>query len=74
MYYFARLFSQITGITPQLYLANLRLERARKLLAETALPISEIAAAVGYKSQSHLAKVFKSVSGVAPRVYREAAT
>lgn len=71
-YYFARLFKQITGLTPHVYLANLRLERARKLLAETALPISEIAAAVGYQSQSHFTKVFKSVTGVTPRAYREA--
>lgn len=71
-YYFARLFKQITGLTPHVYLANLRLERARKLLAETSLPISEIAAAVGYQSQSHFTKVFKSVSGVTPRAYREA--
>ena len=71
-YHFARLFKQITGITPHLYLANLRLDRARKLLAESASPISEIAAAVGYQSQSHFTKVFKSVTGVTPRAYREA--
>jgi AraC family transcriptional regulator len=72
-YHFARLFKQITGVTPHVYLANIRLERARKLLAETALPISEIASAVGYQSQSHFTKMFKSVTGVTPRVFREAA-
>src|SRR6266516_7040109 len=34
-YHFARLFKQITGITPHVYLANIRIERARKLVAET---------------------------------------
>jgi AraC family transcriptional regulator len=72
-YHFARLFKQITRLTPHVYLANLRLERARKLLAETALPISEIAATVGYQSQSHFSKMFKSVVGITPRAYREAA-
>ena len=72
-YHFARFFKQISGVTPHVYLANLRLERARKLLAETALPISEIAALVGYQSQSHFTKMFKSVTGVTPRAYREAA-
>jgi AraC family transcriptional regulator len=72
-YHFARFFKQISGVTPHVYLANLRLERARKLLAETALPISEIASLVGYQSQSHFTKMFKSVTGVTPRVYREAA-
>ncbi len=72
-YHFARLFKQISGVTPHVYLSNLRLERARKLLAETALPISEIASVVGYQSQSHFTKMFKSVTGVTPRAYREAA-
>jgi len=72
-YHFARLFKQITGVTPHVYLANVRLERARKLLAETALPISEIAAMVGYQSQSHFSKMFKSVAGITPRAYREGA-
>jgi AraC family transcriptional regulator len=72
-YHFARLFKQISGVTPHVYLANLRLERARKLLAETALPISEIASVVGYQSQSHFTKMFKSVTGVTPRAYRDGA-
>lgn len=72
-YHFARLFKQITGVTPHVYLANVRLERARKLLADTALPISEIASMVGYQSQSHFSKMFKSVTGITPRAYREAA-
>ena len=72
-YHFARLFKQITRVTPHVYLANLRLERARKLLTETALPISEVASMVGYQSQSHFSKMFKSVAGITPRAYREAA-
>jgi AraC family transcriptional regulator len=72
-YHFARVFKQISGVTPHVYLANIRLERARKLLAETALPISEIASLVGYQSQSHFTKMFKAVAGVTPRAYREAA-
>jgi len=71
-FHFARMFKQITGVTPHYYLANLRLERARKLLLETALPISEIAAMVGYQSQSHFARVFRSVTGVTPRAFRNA--
>src|SRR5262245_10197006 len=71
-FHFARMFKQITGVTPHYYLANLRLERARKLLLETALPISEIAAMVGYQSQSHFTRVFRSVAGVTPRAFRNA--
>ena len=70
-YHFARLFKQITGVTPHVYLANVRLERARKLLADTALPIGQIASMVGYQSQSHFSKMFRSVTGITPRAYRE---
>jgi AraC family transcriptional regulator len=69
-FHFARLFKQITGVTPHVYLANLRIERARKLLVETRIPIIEIAAMVGYHSQSHFTKIFKSVTGLTPREYR----
>ncbi|HKS39903.1 MAG TPA: helix-turn-helix domain-containing protein [Blastocatellia bacterium] len=70
-YHFARLFKQVTGVTVHVYLANLRLEHARRLLAETELAISEISTRVGYQSQSHFTKIFKSVTGVTPRVYRD---
>jgi AraC-like DNA-binding protein len=69
-FHFARLFKQITGLTPHVYLANLRIERARKLLAETQIPIIEIAAMVGYQSHSHFTKIFKSVTGLTPSAYR----
>jgi AraC family transcriptional regulator len=70
-YHFARLFKQITGATPHVYLANLRIEKARRLLVETNHPIVEITAMVGYQSQSHFTKIFKSVTGVTPRAYRD---
>jgi len=70
-YHFARLFKQVAGVTVHVYLANLRLEHARKLLVETEMAISEIATRVGYQSQSHFTKMFKSVAGVTPRAYRE---
>ena|SRR5438128_6205582 len=70
-YHFARLFKQVTGATPHVYLANLRIEKARRLLAETAHPIIEIAAMVGYQSQSHFTKIFKAITGLTPRAYRE---
>lgn len=73
-YHFARLFKQITGVTPHVYLANVRLEHARRLLSETSMPISQIAIKVGYQSQSHFTKMFKSVTGVTPRVYRDSAS
>ncbi|HYL99580.1 MAG TPA: AraC family transcriptional regulator [Blastocatellia bacterium] len=70
-FHFARLFKQILGVTPHMYLANLRLEEARRLLSETELSISEVAAMVGYQSQSHFTRVFKAVTGITPRCFRQ---
>ncbi len=72
-HYFAHLFKQITGLTPHAYLANLRIERARALLVQTDLPITRIAAEVGYRSSSHFAHAFRSVTGESPRAFRAAA-
>ncbi|MCI0525566.1 MAG: helix-turn-helix transcriptional regulator [Acidobacteria bacterium] len=72
-FHFARLFKKITGGTPHAYLASLRIERARRLLAETDLPITEAGAQVGYNSQSHFTKVFREATGFTPRAFREAA-
>jgi AraC family transcriptional regulator len=70
-YHFARVFKQITGLTPHAYLANIRLERARKLLSETTFSINQVAAMVGYQSQSHFTKIFKAVTGITPGAFRE---
>ncbi|HKX32442.1 MAG TPA: helix-turn-helix transcriptional regulator, partial [Blastocatellia bacterium] len=59
-------------VSPHTYLASLRIERARRLLAETPLPLSEVGALVGYKSQSHFTKIFREATGVTPRAFREA--
>jgi AraC-like DNA-binding protein len=72
-FHFARLFKKITGQTPHAYLAAVRLERARQMLAESDLPISEIGARVGYTSQSHFTKVFRAATGLTPKAFRAAA-
>jgi AraC family transcriptional regulator len=71
-FHFARLFKKITSATPHSYLASLRVERARRLLAETDLPLAEVGARVGYESQSHFTKVFREATGLTPRAFREA--
>ncbi|HZS07729.1 MAG TPA: helix-turn-helix domain-containing protein [Blastocatellia bacterium] len=73
-FHFARLFKKITGTTPHAYLATLRIEKARRMLAETDLSIIEIGARVGYTSQSHFTKIFREATGLTPRVFRAAAT
>lgn len=72
-FHFARLFKKITGLTPHAYLAGLRIERARRLLAESDLSIVEVGAMVGYASQSHFTKIFREATGLTPRAFRQAA-
>ena len=71
-FHFAHLFKSLTGTTPRAYLASIRIERARRLLAETDLAINEVAAQVGYESQSHFTNVFKEATGMTPRAFRKA--
>jgi AraC family transcriptional regulator len=71
-FHFARLFKKITGATPHAYLASLRIERARRLLAESDLPITEVGAQVGYNSQSHFTKIFREATGMTPKAFRDA--
>jgi AraC family transcriptional regulator len=72
-FHFARLFKKLTGATPHAYLAGLRIERARRLLAESDLPILDVGAEVGYASQSHFTKVFREATGMTPHAFRRAA-
>ena len=71
-FHFARLFKKVTGATPHAYLAELRVARARTLLAETDLSITEVGARVGYGSSSHFTKAFRQATGLTPSAFRNA--
>lgn len=71
-FHFARLFKKLTGTTPHSYLAALRTNQAKLLIAETDLSITEISARVGYASPSHFTKSFRQATGLAPRAFRKA--
>jgi AraC family transcriptional regulator len=71
-FHFSRLFKKLAGATPHAYLASLRAARARDLLAETDLSITEVGARVGYMSSSHFSKAFRQSTGISPRAYRKA--
>jgi AraC family transcriptional activator of pyochelin receptor len=62
-------FRQVHGITPYRYLAEQRLEMARRLLRERQTNVTEAAFAAGYSSLSHFAKIFRAKFGVNPREY-----
>jgi AraC family transcriptional regulator len=70
-YHFSRAFKQSMGYSPTNYIAERRVDRARKLLEETDLPIAEIALRAGFSNQSHFTTSFRKIAGVTPRAFRE---
>jgi AraC family transcriptional regulator len=70
-FHFSRAFKQSLGMTPTNYIAERRIERAKRLMQETALPISEIALRSGFSSQSHFTTSFRRLAGVTPRSFRK---
>jgi transcriptional regulator GlxA family with amidase domain len=67
-----RRFKQATGMTPQAYLQNLRINAARELLRHSNLGVGEIAWQVGLQDVSYFSQLFRRHSGVSPLRYREA--
>ncbi len=59
----------ILGITPNDFLRSVRLKRAATLLAETALPVGDVARAVGFSSPRYFSQYFKKMFGVTPSAY-----
>jgi AraC family transcriptional regulator len=69
--YLARAFRAAVGQSPHQYILGRRIERARELLRNTDLPVVDVALAVGFSSQSHLAHWFLRHVGVSPAAYRK---
>jgi AraC-like DNA-binding protein len=63
-------FKQVTGVNFVEYIARTRFEKARGLLRDPNLRVSEIAFAVGFQSLSQFNRVFKRFSGKSPTEYR----
>ncbi len=70
--YFSRLFKEKAGMTFSDYLAQVRIDHARRLLATTDLSIAEVAAAIGYQEANSFSRLFKTRTGVSPSDYRAA--
>lgn len=69
--YFASLFKQSTGLPPHQYITQCRIEKAKRLLRHSDLPIIEICQEVGFTSQSHFTRVFRQYTKTTPKAYRE---
>jgi len=71
-FHFSRAFKQSMGMTATNYIAERRIERAKKMLEETEMPIAEIALRSGFSSQSHFTTAFRRLAGATPKAFRAA--
>ena len=67
--YFSRLFSKVFGMPFSRYLTEYRIERAKRLLMQDSLLLSDVAIKTGFRSASYFCAVFKSETGMSPRQF-----
>lgn len=70
-FYFCKIFKKFTGINFTDFLSRVRIEKAKNLLLNPNLRVSEIAFEVGFQSLTHFNRVFKRILGQSPTEYRE---
>jgi two-component system response regulator YesN len=69
--YFSTIFKRETGEGFSKYLTRVRMERAKELLQETNLPVSEICELIGYNDIKHFTGAFKKMTSLSPGQYRK---
>ncbi len=67
---FVRLFKSETGYSPMDYLINIRIEKAKKLLRESTMSITEISFLCGFGSTPHFSSCFTKHMGVSPSKFQ----
>ena len=69
-FYFCKSFKKATGLHFTDYLSRIRIEKAKNLLLNPNLRVSEIAYEVGFQSLTHFNRVFRKRMGTSPSKYR----
>ena len=69
-FYFCKMFKKATGLNFTNYVSRVRVEKAKNLLLNHNLRISEIAYEVGFQSLTHFNRVFKKITGQSPSEFR----
>ena len=68
---FSRWFKKSNGLGLEIYLQELRLNEAKRLLKTGSLPILKIARTSGFKSRSYFVRLFRKKTGMTPALFRE---
>ena len=69
--YFSSIFKKEVGVSFSNYLNKIRIEQSKLLLKNTDSSIVEIALEVGFEDQSYFSKVFKNLTKMTPKQYRQ---
>jgi AraC family transcriptional regulator len=74
VFHFHRMFANAMGMPPHRYLGQMRLERAKTLLALGRLSLAEISLACRFSSQANFSRAFRRATGTSPLMYRKEAS
>jgi len=69
-YYLLRVFRAEVGMPPYAYLESVRIRHTQRLI-KAGMQLAEVAAEVGFSSQSHMTRQFKKIIGVTPGQYAQ---
>ncbi|MBQ4353628.1 MAG: helix-turn-helix transcriptional regulator [Clostridia bacterium] len=70
--YFRKLFTKHFGISPKQYIIDLRIQKAKQMLAEGGMSVSVILEKCGFSNPYHFCRLFKQRVGITPSEYRKA--
>lgn len=71
--HFSRVFCKVTGVRPQDYVINAKIDRARQLLRESDFTVGAVAEAVGFRNIFFFSRQFRQRTGQTPTEYRRGA-
>jgi AraC-like DNA-binding protein len=69
-YHLHRLFTRVFGETPHRYAVRRRMERAKRLLAWTDMPVTLVCLESGFQSLGSFSSLFRKLNGLSPRQFR----
>ncbi|NQX69468.1 methylphosphotriester-DNA--protein-cysteine methyltransferase family protein [Paenibacillus alba] len=71
VYHLQRTFKRVLGVTPLMYLQQVRIEAAKRLLHETDQAVNAIGVQVGMPNAAHFATLFQKKTGLTPTEFRQ---
>lgn len=69
-FHFVRMFQRMYGVTPRIYLRDIRIAKAKELLVK-GLPITQVGLSVGYQSLPSFSSTFKKCTSLSPREFQQ---